>query len=448
MNYSLRKLIFGLIGILTMGLLAGTASEAPQLPEDVFPALRQILADAAKQSPRMMARNLELLIADGDLVQAKAARYPSAGGSYQFSKTRDKREDITETLPTDKTFYNFSITQPIYHWGAIRDSVQIGEIRRQIAEENYGEANRLLSQEIRSAYLALILNKIGLKNATYSRKLADDALVVAEDRLQKKVISEGAIFQTRMSADQARLNQDTGDWYFQVAKRDFAILTGQAELFDAQIPDQIPGLLASSEAVSQLLAQFIAKDQLDTATAKIYRQQIEIDTLSYKIQRTRLRPKLNFVVGLTQDQQSYTTNIAQKYGLQSQYIGLQVSWSIFDGFATRGAVASALARKRLSEQNYRDYSSKLAQDAQKAAKSVDLAQRQLAISERLLDNAGNFLSYTKEDFNRGQASEAEVNAAQANFNGLNNATNGSRRDYLLKVSEFMSLIGEDAIAVR
>jgi outer membrane protein TolC len=436
---------------LSLGLIAQlpiSAMDAPQLPEDVFPALRQILADAAKQSPRMMARNLELLIADGELVQAKSARYPSVGGSYSKTKTNDVREDVEGTQPTDKQYYSFSISQPLFHWGAVRNTVQIGEIRRQIAEENYGEAYRLLAQEIRSSYLTLILSKIGLQNSAFSRKLADDALVVAEDRLQKKVISEGAIFQTRMSADQARLNQETADWYFQVAKQNFATLTGQAALFDAQIPDRIPGLLASSEAVSAILTQFLAKDKINTATAKIYRQQIEIDDLSYKIHRTRLRPKLSLVAGLTQDEISYTANIAQKYALQSQYVGVSVSWSIFDGFATRGAISSALARKRLSEQNYRDYSSKLSQDAQKAAKSVDLAQRQLAISERLLNNAGNGLAYTNENFKRGQSSEAEVNAAQANFNGLENAANGSRRDYLLRVSEFMSLIGEDTVAVR
>jgi len=448
MNLSLKKRIFGLIGMLTFGLFAGWAGDGPQLPEDVFPELRQILADAAEQSPRMMSRKLELLIADGDLVQAKAALYPSVGGSYSLSKANDKRVGILGTLPSDKTYYSFSITQPLFHWGAIRNTVQIGEIRRLIADENYGEAHRLFLQEIRSAYLTLILNKISLKNSTYNRKLAEDALVVAEDRLQKKVIAEGAIFQTRMNADQALLNQETADWYFKVAKQDFATLTGQAELSDGQIPDRIPGLIGSSQAVAQILSGFLAKDQVDTAMAKIYRQQIEIDELSYKIQRTRLRPKLNFVAGITQDQISYTSDISAKYALQSQYFGLSVSWSIFDGFATRGAISSALARKRLSERNYSIYSENLAHDAQKAAKSVDLALRQLVISERLLDNAGNFLSYVKEDFKRGQTSEAEINSAQANFNNLESGTNASRRDYLLRVSEFMSLTNEDGVAVR
>jgi outer membrane protein TolC len=167
--------------------------------------------------------------------------------------------------------------------------------------------------------------------------------------------------------------------------------------------------------------------------------------LTLKNQRTRQRPKLSFVAGISQDEQSYTSNIAQKYGLESHYVGLQVSWTIFDGFATRGAVASALARKRVAEHSYKQLTETLAQDARKAAKAVELAQRQLVISERLLNNAGNFLSYTKDQLKRGQSSEAEINTAQAGYNATKSSTNSSRYIYLMRVSEFLSLIAADPV---
>ncbi len=416
------------------------------MPEDIFPALRQIILDAAQQSPGMLARNLELLIEDGNLVQAKAAYYPYVGGSYSKNKSKDVRADTPGSLSTDKVYYNFSINQSIYHWGAVKNTVLIGKIRRQIADENFGEARRLLTQEIRSMYLSLVLNKISLRNAIYSQNAAEEKLVVDEERLAGKVISEGSIFPTRIAVAQARLGQETAQWNYQVAKQDFSILTGQPELSDDQIPDEIPALNISGDAVVQMLAQFLAQKQVETFSARIYRQQIEIDDLNHKIQRTRLLPKLNLVAGISQDEQSYTTNIAQRYALQSQYIGLQISWSIFDGFASRGAVASALASKRLDEHNYRAYTDKLALDAKKAAKNVELAQRQLVISELLLKSAEDGLDYTKENFNRGQAAEAEVNNSQANFNSLQSSTNFARLSYMLRLSEFVSLIGNDSNA--
>lgn len=414
------------------------------MPEDVFPELRQILAEVAKQSPRMVTQNLNLLIADGNLVQAKAGLYPSAGGSYSATKASDKRQDQPGvTLETDKVYYSFVVSQPIFFWGERRNAARIGEINRQIANENYKEAYRLLAQEARSAYLAMIARKVQLANAAYTMKLSEEELVLAESRLAKKEIAEGAIFQTRIGADQARLSLETAEWDYSIAKQNFATLTGLPVPSDAAVPSEIPGLAGSKEAVNKLLAQFLAQDELPTATARILQQQVLVDDLSYKIYKARLRPKLSLVAGITQDEQSYTINVAQKYSLKSQYVGFSVSWSIFDGFATRGAVSSALARKRLSEHSLKDYSARTAEEARRAARMVDLAEKQLAISERLLNNAGNFLEYTKADFGRGQASETEVARAQAGYNSMLVSTIGARSNYLHRVSEFVSLIGAD-----
>lgn len=415
------------------------------MPEDVFPQLRQVLADVTKQSPRMVAQNLNLLVADGNLMQSKSVLYPSVGGSYTASKASDKREDLPGvTLETDKIYYSFAVSQPLFHWGERRNTARIGDINRQIANENYVEAYRLLALEVRSAYLTMIFRKVQLANAAYTRKLAEEELELAESRLAKKEVAEGAIFQTRISADQARLGLETAEWDYSVAKQNFATLTGLPVPSDASVPSEIPGLAGSRQAVDKLLGKFLAYDELPTATARILRQQILVEDLSYKIQKTRLRPKLSLVAGITQDEQSYTVNVAQKYSLKSQYVGLSVSWSIFDGFATRGAVSSALARKRLSEQGLKDYHARTTEEARRAARAVDLAEKQLAISERLLNNAGNFLEYTKADFKRGQSAEAEVARAQAGYNNMLGSAIASRLNYLSRVSEFVSLIGADS----
>jgi len=421
------------------------ASDAPVMPEDVFPQLRQVLADVATQSPRMVAQNLNLLIADGNLIQAKSGMYPSLGGYYTASNASDKREDLPGvTLETEKVNYSFTINQPLFHWGERRNNAKIGEINRQIAAENYNEAYRLLVQEVRSAYLTMVGRKVLLANTAFHKKLAEEELALAESRLAKKEISEGAIFQTRINADQARLGLETAEWEYSMAIRNFATLTGQPPLDNSAVPDSIPGLAGSKAAVDRLLSRFLAQGEPPTATGRILQKQIQVDNLSYKNQKTRLRPKLSLVAGISQEEQSYTMNVAQKYGLQSQYAGLTVSWSIFDGFATKGAVSSALARKRLTEHSLKDYSARIAVDAQQAARMVDLAEKQLTISERLLNNAGNFLEYTKADFTRGQASETEVGRAQAGYSSMLASTIGARSTYLHRVSEFVSLIGADA----
>lgn len=421
-----------------------SAADEPVMPEDVFPELRQVLADVAQQSPRMVIQNLALVIADGTLTQAKSGLYPVISGGYSTTQTRDQREDQPGvTLETDKVYYSLSIAQPIFHWGERRNNARIGEINRQIAAENYSEAYRLLAQEVRSAYLSMIGHKVLLANAVYARKLAEEELALAESRLAKKDISEGAIFHTRINADQARLGVESVELDFANAKQNYATLTGRPVPVDEAIPAAIPGLAGSKAGVNRLLNRFLAQGEPSTPTGRILQQEVLADDLTYKVQKTRLRPKFSFVAGVTQDEQSYSLNLAQKYGVKSQYVGLSVSWTIFDGFATRGAIKSALARKRVSEQKLKQYTTKAAEDARRAARMVEISEKQLAISERLLNNAGNFLEYTKADFKRGQASETEVARAQAGYNSTLASTIGARSNYLHRVSEFVSLIGAD-----
>ena len=441
MSISLRRVFRILVVSLGAALWAASLSAAPTLAEDVFPQLKAVLVRAAEQSPRMLSQNLDRAAAEGDMIQAKAGLYPSLGGFYQITKAQDRREDQPGTLDSDKVFYNISITQPVFHWGERMNHARIGEIRRQIADENFKEAYRLLAHEIRSAYLDLVMGKIQLGKITYSRDLALEALANAEDRLAKGVMSEGEIFSVRIAAEQARLDAENALWNFDRAKRAFATLTGEQPPSDDEIPDDIPQVRPAGNEIDAFLASFLRDEDPDTAAARVLRNQIAVEQLNYKNQRTRLRPKLSFVAGVSQDEQSYTANAGLKYGVRSQFVGLQVNWSMFDGFATRGAIRTSLARKRQAEANYNQYSETIRNEAKQLARAVDLAGRQLAISERLLDNAGVFLKFTRDDHTRGNASAAQVNQAQANFNELKLSANSARYNYLMRVSEFVGRIG-------
>jgi outer membrane protein TolC len=442
------KLSFRLLlplGILTGLSLTAMADDAVVLPEQVFPQLKQIMDSAVTQSPRMILRNLDLMMADGDLTQAKAGLLPSVSGTYQISKAKDDREDQAETLDTDKVYYNLLISQPVFHWSERRNNARIGELRKHIAGRQYEEAYRVLAMEIRSIYLQLILKKIQVVNIRNERKLSDDALKLAEEKLAQKVTSEGEIFQVRIANDRAQLAEEYAELEFLQLKQSFAALTGQPLPGDDTIPNEIYGLPSSATGVGRLLAEFLGHSEPPVNQALILQRQIEVEDLAYQNQRKRLLPKFNLVAGLSQDEQSYTANVGLKYGVQSRYVGLQANWNIFDGFAARGAATSALARKRQFEASYRHLKDTLAQDAQRAAKQVELAFRQMQINDRLLASAMEFLKYRQGDFQRGLASETDLAGAEAGYRSMFASTVSSRYNYLMRVVEFVSLIGADPV---
>ena len=128
-SINLSLILLGLTG-------SGWAEPVSGLPENVFPALEQVLQQSLSKSPRMVLRDLDLRIAHGDLQVAKSGLYPSVGGYYSQMETRDERADLPgQNLDTSKPYYNFSLTQPVFHWGERRNNAKIGEIRASLVRK-------------------------------------------------------------------------------------------------------------------------------------------------------------------------------------------------------------------------------------------------------------------------------------------------------------------------
>ncbi len=446
----LRKLRLATTGLLLSCafLASGRAQTADAqglpLPETYFPELKGILETAVKQSPRMLLRNLDDIIAEQNRISARSGQLPSASGFLQYNPwQRDKRADLTHAAETQKLYYNFNINQPLFHWGALHSGTRIGELQQMISTGQTADAYRTLVLEIRSLYMQLVLKKALLARAQLNVQIATDQLSVAQTKFEKKVISEGGMFMPRINHDQALLMADRASEDFDSAKRAFSKLTGMSPLADSQIPDGFPAVTPSTDALSGLLAGHVANRDLNSYSLENMRHQLEIEKLNYQVATTRLKPMLNMILGTSQEEQSYTANIAQKYKLQSTYAGVQVSWSIFDGFSTRSAKASALARQHQLEQNYADAVAGLSEQARSQLKQLDFSARSMEISNRLLGSSEGNLHGREDDLRRGLASEADVSGARlyhldAELNAFNN-----RADYLQRTSDFLSTILED-----
>ncbi len=434
-----------LVAVLALAPFSSFAQSGPLpvLPEDLFPELKRILTNAVQQSPRMLTLSLNQEIASADLMQARSGLFPSAGGSFSAYVTRDEREGFEDTLSTEKIYYNFTVTQPVFHWGERRNTARIGEINKRIADRNYGEAYRLLAQEIRINYLQLIVLKGRVAEARFNQEQAEEVRKVTEDRLAQRVISESEAFQPRINADQTALNSDRAADGFADAKRRFTALTGLPAPEDSAIPDEIPPVAPANTQIESLLAGFLRQPEPLTNEGLTLKDQLESAELTYANQRIRLLPKFSFVAGISQDEQSYTIDPSLKYGLRSMYAGVSVSWTIFDGFATRAAKRSSLARVRQSEASLKLYSETMAQEAQRNARQLSFVARQMAIQERLFDSNRNYVNFLKEQRSRGLSSDADVSAAEVRYNSGLLAALEARADYLLKSSEFVGLVTED-----
>jgi outer membrane protein TolC len=194
-----------------------------------------------------------------------------------------------------------------------------------------------------------------------------------------------------------------------------------------------------------MLAQFLVQKDPVSAEAVSMRYQLEVEKLTYAINRTRLWPKLNATAGMSQDEQSNYFGSGAKYKVTSVYGGVSINWAIFDGFASGAALRNSLARRRVLENDYRQLTERLAQDAQTQVKLAEFSARNMSISDRLLlSGEGNLVS-KNEEFRRGARAEADVNAAKLGLYDAQISAYTARREYLLSVGDFLGTVMEDPV---
>lgn len=417
----------------------------PALPEKTFPQLEAILRSAVQQSPQMLNRALELEIAENNRIVARSNLLPTLGGWANYLEAKDTRADQSGRLDVTKIGYNFTLTQPVFHWGERRNLAKIGEIQSAIAKGQYREAYRAFAQNLRTDYLRLIVQKVGVERSGVNLEYARSQLAQAEDRLAKKVISELEIAGIRYSVEQATIAHEQNQFNFEMAKASFARLSGTPTLADTAIPDAIPVVAGDNAAFNRLLAGFLGAPELPAPDAITARKQLEVQRLNLANVKTRLAPKINFVAGVSQDEQSYTINVAEKFRVNSIFVGVSGNWTIFDGFSAQMAKRTEIARERIMQSDYKQLTERLTQQAQTQVKLLDFAGRQMKLSDRTLATAELVLKGKQEDFGRGVASETEVGLARI---GLLDARVNAylvRTDFYIKTADFLATISEDPV---
>jgi outer membrane protein TolC len=418
------------------------------LPERVFPQLDGILRGAVQQSPRMLSRALDLEIAENNRIQARSNLLPSLSGSYSYYQASDDRADLSGRHGVTKVAYSAVLVQPIFFWGERRNNDRMGAIQLKVSQGQYRDAYRLLAQELRGSYMRLIVQKIAVARSRFNVEYAQTQLKLQEDRLAKKVISESDIFNVRLTAEQAQITLERAEFDLLNAKASFARLAGLSGMTDEEIPDSIPVVAYSPAPFDQLLAGFLAQKDPPTTEAFALRHQLEIGNLTYANQKTRLRPKVSAVLGTYQDEQAYSLNVAQKYQVNSIYGGVSVSWAIFDGFASGAATRNALASRRQMENDYRQLTARLAQDAQSQVKQINFSARNVSIYDRFLTSGQENVKATQGEFKRGVKSESDVSLAQLGLYDAQISAGNARIDYLLKIGDFLGTVMEDPVVAN
>ena len=441
--------VFGLLFVLGTAR-ADTTVIAGSLPEDYLPELKVIMGAALRQSPQIIAKEIEIEQAKAGLMGANSRRLPGVGGNLNLASNATATTSNLSTRTRDSgLFYNLAVSQPIFFWGALKHEGDRARLGVLLSERGYAEAYRVLAVALRGAYLQLIVRKATLVHA----RLARDQLV-AELALAKEKLASGAFAPSEIAARQLNLD-DTHlaiariEIEFAAGRRTFARLSGIADLSEASLPDELPKPTFPSAAASALLAAFVRDGGRQTFEARVNEMKVQEADLNYRIARVGLLPKFSASAAYSLENSTFASaNSITQQGITRQTIAVGAQWAIFDGFATRGAKLGALATKRLAERQLEMAASGSLEAAQTLYQQIELEVRAMDMSDLRYGLAASQLGRLEQEFKLGNVAQAALDSAQVGLKQSHAQSINARAVFLSRWSEFVSLAGADPVLTQ
>ena len=425
------------------------------LPEDLMPGLRRLIENGMREAPDMIARDINISIAEAQRLYAGyAPMLPSLSGNaqygeYETSIANSAQNSVPGSQATSKTlgsFYEVDLGQPIFRWGALRNQLKVQKIGILLSEKDYVLGYLAFANSVRRQYEGLIVTKIGLRNSRMNLKIKQKAADLANDQLKAGIIAKTGATATQLDLDSSQLAYDRDVQGYDFARHALARQVGLRDIADDSIPLEIPPAKYSSAASAALVADLLQTGARDTIQVQQGRLQLVQSDLQYKIVRVALLPSFSAHASINQYNQSQVLNgsVTQTALTNEQYF-VRVDWNIFDGFSTRGHKRESLLRRRQAERNLDQTTDQVLNDAQNSQRGVDIAWRQLQLGERQFDVALDSYNQQQADFKLGYISKdaADQNEYIYDLALLNKAM--SRNGFLSSWCDFLSAVAADPV---
>ena len=439
------------VTLLLLVSLAGARGQGSEIagtmPEDYLPELRAILTTAFERSPVLIEQEFRRASQEAQLLVANSPRLPSVGAQLNYAKNETSISSANSSKSSaDGFFYNLSVSQALFHWGALKNQSEAARIRLAIEQRKFDVAYRNLAVVLRKAYLALIVEKARLRYARESLKLQRADLVVLAERKETGGVSAATLEGERLRVRESALETNRAEAEFAANRARFARLAGLGDLTEEALPTDIPLPRFSADLSAAMVAALLRDGAKGTAEYEIYDLMVQEAMRRHSIEKVRLLPKFYANAGVSLENSTDVNGATvNQQGIQRRSVSINAQWNIFDGFATKGATRDALASRRFAERTLAARVEEIQRDAQVLERSLRLDAEQSELSDVRLGIATEGRKLLVDEALRGNVPQSDVDRAQLGIYQADVATRAARAALLGRWSEFVALAGDDPL---
>ncbi len=316
---------FRAIALIIFGLSASSQAAVPAYTIDEGVALAQA------QNPEIAIARKKVQAARGGLIEARSGFLPSLTSSGLY----DKRQTQSETNLRQED-YNaiLRLDQNLYTGGAVTSQVAIARLNIEKQTYELQEIASRVAMDVRIAFNELLLNRAKVRVRQDSVRVLDEQLESQQQSFSAGIVSNLNV----QRAEVALANERPELFNAETQLKNSYLRLG--DLFGTEVLPR--GETAPFEVSGELqyqsnhpdLNDCLARADTNRAVIKARQKDIEIEDQQYALDRSAMRPHVRAFSGY-EVYSERDPEVGQEFNYGG-VVGINATWNIFDGFATKG----------------------------------------------------------------------------------------------------------------
>jgi outer membrane protein TolC len=365
--------------------------------------IEHAIAVAQERNPEILIARKKVVAARGGFIEARSGFLPSLSSNGLY----DKRQTQSETTLRQEDYNAIvKLEQNLYTGGAVTSQVAIAQLNIDKANYDLQEIVSRVTMDVQIAFNELLLNRAKVRVREDSVRVLDEELKNQQEQLSAGIVSKLNVERAEVALANERpelFNQQTDlkNSYLRLAE-----LFGTDLRPEAQAPPfEISGELQYRPNHADL-NDCLARADVNRPVIKARQKDIEIEDRQYVLDRSAMRPHVRAFSGY----EVYSERdpaVGQEFNYGG-VVGINATWNIFDGFATKGRMQATRARREAAVEALAAARRSVASEVRSAFFDLQQAQRVLETETKNVQTADEALEMAKGNFAAGLGTQLDI----------------------------------------
>ena len=384
-----------------------TAGRSPAAPPTY--TLAECVALAGKQNPDVLAAAKRVDAARATITAAKGAIYPAltSNGYYQYREQEVATEGGNQPRYRNQDYVgDVRVSQNLYSGGAVRKRIDAAKLQTQIGSLELQTALDTATLGVRTAFYQTLYAEANIG----VRQQAVD-LLATQLKDQKDRFAAGSVGQINVNRAQVTLTHEQPE-LIQARTELQTAYVGLSQVLGIAYPNGATDAPFRVRGSLEVRPLGLTKDECVgralSNRPEITARKIALDVLGDQlvIEKSATRPQISAFAAY--DIYSEPDLLATHDNFSGYTVGLQGTWTLFDGFATRGRVRGVVAQRGAAEAQLVATRLSVEAEVRNAFDQLRQAEATLRPQAENITLANETLQLTSHNFDAGLNTQLDV----------------------------------------